>query len=639
MPIESTSKPRIFTTIHDAAEWIGNEYWYRPKGTGMLSVAAPLGLGKPNQLLNALYKYAKEHPENRLEIFTALSLQIPKAKSELERRFLGDFTKRHFGSDYPELQYAVDASEGKLPDHVKIFEFYFQAGKALSKFELQRNHISLNYTHVTQTIMERNVQILVCLIAKNPKTGATYSLSSNPDLTLDLFDSYRRAGKHLAIVGVVHPDLPFMSQDSEVTPNFFDAIVESDEVTHGLFAIPREPVTDEDYMIGLQASLLIQDGGTIQLGIGSLSDALTYATLLRQNEPKIYQEITNLLMEQRFKNSSVMSEFQNQPFQEGLYGISEMVMDAFMHLRKNGILKREVYDSDPSLRRYLHGAFFLGSKTFYQWMKNRFEEGDTGLCMTRVSKVNDLYDPHEHALRRQRKKARFFNMCMNVTLLGSAASDTLEDGQVVSGVGGQYNFVAMSHELPDSHSVLMLRSQHNVHGKRNSNIVWGHGQLTIPRHLRDVFITEYGIAFTRGSPDEEVIKSLIEISDSEFQDELRNTAVRNGKLSENWMPSSKLHKNNSETIQNFLAPWKEYGYFPTFPFGSDFNPVEEKIMFALQRLKAARESKIQLLRYFWVGCTKKPKSHLAELERMQLLRPKNLSEWFYQKLLLGVLQA
>lgn len=47
---------------------------------------------------------------------------------------------------------------------------------------------------------------------------------------------------------------------------------------------------------------------------------------------------------------------------------------------------------------------------------------------------------------------------MMTTLLGDAISDGLDDGNIVSGVGGQYNFVAQAHQLPTARSVLMLRS-------------------------------------------------------------------------------------------------------------------------------------------------------------------------------------
>src|SRR6476660_9916969 len=68
-------------------------------------LALPLGLGKANHIANALYAKAKADRSIRLTIFTALTLEAPKAKSELERRFLEPFVERVFAG-YPALDYA-----------------------------------------------------------------------------------------------------------------------------------------------------------------------------------------------------------------------------------------------------------------------------------------------------------------------------------------------------------------------------------------------------------------------------------------------------------------------------------------------------------------------------------------------------
>lgn len=167
--------------------------------------------------------------------------------------------------------------------------------------------------------------------------------------------------------------------------------------------------------------MLIEDGGTLQIGIGSLGEAVVYCLRLRQQNNEVYRTVTDkLLLEHPYARGR--EKFHQDKFAEGLYGTSEMLMDGFMHLRRAGILKREIYDLEKSVRRYLHGAFFLGSSEFYQWMRDLHKEGDRGVCMTRVSKVNDLYDANELALRRQRVKARFLNTCMQATVLGGAAS-------------------------------------------------------------------------------------------------------------------------------------------------------------------------------------------------------------------------
>jgi hypothetical protein len=95
-----------------------------------LVVGTPLALGKPNHLLNALYKRVRNNPDLNLKIFTALTLDKPKGKSLLEKRFLEPMVERVFG-DYPDLDYEQDRQAGTLPPNVVILEFYFPAGRYL----------------------------------------------------------------------------------------------------------------------------------------------------------------------------------------------------------------------------------------------------------------------------------------------------------------------------------------------------------------------------------------------------------------------------------------------------------------------------------------------------------------------------
>lgn len=552
----------------EAVDWIVREL-----GADM-RVGAPLGLGKPNALLNALYARVKRDPRLSLTLFTALSLDPPAAGSGLRKRFFGPFAERHWGKNYPKLDYVQDAKRGTLPKNVRVHEFYAQAGAYLASPQMQRDYVSVNYTRAAETIQQMGVQLIVQLVAKR---GDRYSLSCNPDLTLDVVQLY--GDQPIKVLGVVHPDLPFMGGDAEVSAEFFSAIIDSPE--HELFALPRAPLDIVDVRIGEHAAALIEDGGTLQVGIGSLSDAVV-AALIERHETK--------------------------PFTEGLYGLSEMVTDGFMHLRRAGILHRTVQDGT-----FLHGAFFLGSKEFYAWLRDMPEDEARGVRMTRVSKVNDLYDPNECALRRQRVKARFLNTCMQATLLGGNASETLEDGRVVSGVGGQYNFVAMSQELVGSRSVLMLRSTRDTGGKRSSNIVWSHGMLTIPRHLRDTIVTEYGVADLRGKTDEQCIKAMLAITDAEFQAELAELAIEAGKLS-HWTPKP----------ENTPAQLAKGRPFNPFPFGSDFTPEEERLALALGKLNAF--SKQQQLVAALQGVTVDASRHSRELARVGMQEASSLRD-------------
>lgn len=587
-----------------------------------LRVAAPLGLGKPNQLLNEIFDRAAADSSLSLKIYTALSLQVPAPAEDLARRFLGPFSERHWGKEYPTLNYYRAAARDQIPENIQVHEFYFQAGSALRSEHLQRHYQSVNYTHVAENIFRSGVNVIVQLVAER---DGRYSLSCNPDLTLDVVEIYERSGAPLVVVGVVHPDLPFLSGEAEVAPEFFSAIVDSSQTTHKLFALPRQPVAPEEHLIGFYASLLVRDEGTLQIGIGSLSDAIVSALCLRQSGNGEYLRIKHLLD----------ASGEDGIFVKGLYGLTEMLTDGFMHLRKAGILKRQVTDELSGAKTYLHGSFILGSEPFYDWLRNLKGEDATGLRMTRVSKVNDLYDPNESRLRQQRINPRFFNTTMQVTLLGEAMSETLSNAHVVSGVGGQYNFVAMSHELPDSRSVIMLRSTRTTHdGRRVSNIVWEPGHVTLPRHLRDVVVTEYGVADLKGKSDEDCIIAMLGIADSEFQAPLLAKAKELGKLRCDFQIPRGLSSNTPEKLAELMREEPCSRHFKPFPFGSDFTPAEERLAVALGKIQ--EDKKISVWRLL-IRAARGGKAFPEEMSRMGLAAPRTLKEKFYRRLLAAYL--
>ncbi|HEX2650889.1 MAG TPA: acetyl-CoA hydrolase/transferase C-terminal domain-containing protein [Burkholderiales bacterium] len=604
-----------------------------------LAIAAPLGLGKPNALLNALYRRAEADPAISLQLYTALSLARPSAKSDLERRFLEPFVQRHFGRDYPDLAYLEAARAGRLPANVRVSEFYLQSGAMLGVAPIQRAYASINYTHVARELAAAGVNAIVQLVAKRVEPGgARYSLSCNPDVTLDLLDRIAAAGgPRPLVVGQVHPDLPFLGNDAEVPADFFDLLLESPSLRHELFSLPHEPVSPVEFALGLHASQLVRDGGTLQIGIGTLSDALVYACVLRHQRNSEYLSALKSISKETTNISSIGG---TEPFQTGLYGASEMLMDGFMHLARAGILKRRVHD-DPLHPRgfYLHAAFFLGSKALYEWLRSLKGDDFDGLCMTRVSRTNDLHGAAE--LRAgQRRDARFFNICMMATALGAAVSDALESGQVVSGVGGQYNFVAMAHALEGGRSVLMLRSTRSSGGKLHSNIVWQYGHTTIPRHLRDLVVTEYGVADLRGKSDEDTVKAMIAIADARFQNDLARAAQRAGKLAADYRIPEAARRNNSQTISAALAPFRARGLFAEFPFGSDFTVEERRLIPALQYLKARSGNAAGRLGLLCKGLLSGSPGEEIEpfLRRMGLDQPKTLAERLSRRLLARALR-
>ena len=156
----------------------------------------------------------------------------------------------------------------------------------------------------------------------------------------------------------------------------------------------------------------------------------------------------------------------------------------------------------------------------------------------------------------QRRHARFVNTTMMVTGLGAAVSDALEDGRVVSGVGGQYNFVAMAHALPEARSILCLRATRDGARRSDVNILWSYGHTTIPRHLRDIVVTEYGIADLRGRTDREVVEALVAIMDARFQERFVADAQRAGKLPRDYRIPDAARSNHPQRLAGRFAPWR-----------------------------------------------------------------------------------
>jgi acyl-CoA hydrolase len=307
------------------------------------------------------------------------------------------------------------------------------------------------------------------------------------------------------------------------------------------------------------------------------------------------------------------------------------VTEAFIGLIDAGILKRAV---DGVV---LHGAFFLGPKSFYRALREMPPELIARIQMMPVSFTNALYGDEDQK-RRARVDARFVNVTMIATLLGAAVSDGLDDGQVVSGVGGQYNFVAQAFALHGARSVLTLEATRQAGRALKSNILWRYGHETIPRHLRDVFVTEYGVADLRGKSDADVIASMLEIADSRFQDELARVAKDAGKLPRGYEIPAAYRENHPERIAAALKPAREAGLLPPFPFGSDFTEVEQRLIPALEILQGAQHSSRALAGLLWRGLTRKPDADdEAGLARLGLDHPKTWPERVYRALVSAAL--
>ncbi|MEJ6002261.1 acetyl-CoA hydrolase/transferase C-terminal domain-containing protein [Paucibacter soli] len=669
---------------------------------GDIVLAIPLGLGKPNPLVNALYRRIAATPARRLKIFTALSLERPVGKSELEQHFLGPLLERVFG-DYPDLDYVKAARAQTLPPNIEVHEFFFKTGDYLNNDAAQQGFVCTNYSFVARDMMAQGVNLIAQAVAlREDAAGALQlSMSCNPDVTQELIERMAAAGRPLLKVAVVNERLPFMPGAAAQWPleRVDILLLRCPQASHELFGPPNASISWADYAIGLHASSLVRDGGTLQIGIGSLGDAVAQSLIVRDRQPEAYRNILASICPDGLAGRELGG------FAQGLYGCSEMFVNGFMRLIDAGLIRRAVYEDldlqelanagrvgerpDLAVLRALaergriaspleaqdiaylerlgallpgrvptgtalddervaaalgerwlqatimHGGFFLGPRDFYQRLRDLPEAQLERISMTRIAHINELYGDalgSEALKRAQRRDARLFNTTMKLTLLGAASSDGLDSGQMVSGVGGQYNFVAMGHALPDARSILMLRATHeNQHGL-TSSIVWSYGNITIPRHLRDIAITEYGVADLRGQTDNEVVKRLLAIADSRFQDQLVAEAKAHGKLEADYQLPEQYRNNLPAMLREKLRPWRNEGVLPDFPFGTDLSEDEITIVRALKKLKHASAHPLQLLPMILKSLTGERPVPPAYLERLGLDQATSFKDLFIRRL-------
>ena len=685
-------------------------------------LALPLGIGKPNLVANEFFRRARADRGLDLTIFTALSLRKPTGSSDLERRFIGPLADRIFGN-YPELEYLEAVRRNDVPPNVQVIEFFFEPGSLLNSPYAQAHHLSANYTHVARELVDRGVNVIAHVVARRVVGGTTeISLGSNPDVTIDLLPEVARmraAGQPVVVLGQVHREMPFMLGAANVPAETFDLLLDHSRYDFHLYAPPNPSLATVDHAIGLHASSLVRDAGTLQIGIGELGDSIVYSLLLRHQQNEAWRRALTAAGTER--SAALIDAIGGRaPFSAGLFGATEMFVDQMLDLYRAGILRRRVHDYLPLQRALaangsstrvdaallegllaagagplldardfealraagvfrsecrfengsivspdgvrvdadlgsskaraalaaeclglelkggtvMHAGFLLGPRAFYSALAALPESERRLFDMRGVGFINQLYGADQELRIAQRSHARFVNTAMMLTTLGAAVSDGLDDGRVVSGVGGQYNFVAMAHALPGARSVLCVRATRRKDGKLSSNVVAGYGYATIPRHLRDIAITEYGIADLRGKTDAECIAAMIDIADSRFQGPLLAAAKRANKIDAGYqVPASRRHNTPERLEEAFAAP-RRAGLFSEYPFGTDLTRDEIELARALRWLKESTGTGAARFGTVCRALLSTPRAeHHALLERMELAAPRGVGEKLKARLL------
>lgn len=257
-----------------------------------------------------------------------------------------------------------------------------------------------------------------------------------------------RARGGLAIAQL-NPQMPYTLGDGEIALDLLDLAVEAEQE----LPTPAAGTSHHDAQtIAERVADLVEDGATLQLGIGQVPDA-TLRALASRRRLAIW---------------------------------SEMISDGVMGLEHAGSLDRE---------RPIVCSFMFGSSELYEWVHH-----NPRLRMTRTETTND---PSRIAARAQMTS---INTALQVDLHDQAGASHI-GGRVYSGFGGQPDFVGGSLHSPGGHAVIALRSWHEP--SDTSTIVPKlDGPATSFQH--SAVITEQGAAHIFGRSQRAQARLIIE---------------------------------------------------------------------------------------------------------------------------------
>jgi len=307
-----------------------------------------------------------------------------------------------------------------------------------------------------------------------------FSLGLHSGATFNALLAAGRDPDRLAIVEVVR-DMPHIFGLGQygghrIHVSEVDCVIESDR---SVFVLPDAPITEEDERIARHVEHLIDDGATLQFGIGGIPNSV--AQLLASG-------------------------------QKGDFGIhTEMFVDGIMHLHRAGKISNQKGMFDG----FSIATFGAGSAALYRWMDRNPE-----VRMLPVAQVNDP------AIIRQNRRMVSINGALSVDLSGQVMADTVGPRQY-SGVGGHELFVIGAHDCPDGKSIICLHSTATANGQRLSSIADSFPAgtpVSTPRHHVQFVVTEHGVASLGMLTARERVDALIEIAHPDFRDALRAAA-------------------------------------------------------------------------------------------------------------------
>jgi 4-hydroxybutyrate CoA-transferase len=289
------------------------------------------------------------------------------------------------------------------------------------------------------------------------------------------------------IIAEINPNMPKTHGRSVIHISQIDYIV---EVNQPLYELEQSPITDVEARIGQYVAALVEDGATVQIGYGGVSEAAVHF-LKGKRDLGIHTEMVP-------------------------EGLKELMATGAVTNAKKSIHKGKVVCT-------FHG----GTTNLYEWLDDN--------PLIEMQPVDYTNDPKVIAMN---SKMVAINAALQVDLFGNIYSDLLGLQDQYTGVGGQPDFALGCAIAPDAKFVTVLASTTSdgkfsrivTHPTFETSNPLAPQIPTVPRYYADYVVTEYGVAHLKGKPNTERAKALIQIAHPNFQGVLQQQAKKLGLL-------------------------------------------------------------------------------------------------------------
>lgn len=349
--------------------------------------------------------------------------------------------------------------------HVNSFFLAKNLRNAVEEFNADYVPMFLSEVHLLfkNDILRPDVALLQ---VSPPDAHGNCTLGASVDVAMEAADSVK------LIIAEVNEQAPRTHGAGSIPVEKIDYLVKSNRP---LYTIGQNELSDNDKKIGKYISELIEDGATLQLGIGGVPDAVLLG-------------LTN------HKNLGIHSE---------------MISDGIIPLVEKGVINGEEKEIS---RGKIVSSFVLGSQKIYDFIHDNAE-----ISMRETSYTNDPW------IIRMNPKVTAINSALEIDLTGQVCAESLGTYQF-SGVGGQLDFIRAAAFSERGKPIIAMESMtKNGISKIVPFLKPGAAVTTTRAHVHYI-VTEYGVAYLYGKNLRQRAKALIEIAHPIHREELERQA-------------------------------------------------------------------------------------------------------------------